>query len=383
MRYSGCVRQHQYLCSTTWRFLTCDRPTSSGSVSCVAKQLFSGCIDNGKNSITMGSPLGPLMANTFMYSIEEKLAQGNKLPNLYRRYVDDTFALVPDFAAATDFLSVLNDTHPAIQFTMETAVNNSLPFVGMVINKTDNRLNTSVYRKKTNKGLLLHYQSHVDNRYKRSLIRTMLDRANRLSSSPDLFSKECQDLRTMFLKLKYPEKRIDSIFMSFHASQDQNQNQIEPVDSPVRIILPFKDQKSADSVRRQLSHLGKKIDRVLQPVFTSRKISEDLKVTETKPSLVNQQGVVYEFKCNSCDANYIGYTSRHLHLRIEEHKYSVIGKHLKDQHDQRLNNLHEQFTILKKCRGKFECLIYEMLLIRKKRPTLNTQKDSIPAKLFI
>ena len=42
--------------------------------------------------------------------------------------------------------------------------------------------------------------------------------------------------------------------------------------------------------------------------------------------------------------------------------------------------LHEQFTTLKKCRGKFECLIYEMLLIRKKRPPLNTQNDSIPAK---
>ena len=93
-------------------------------------------------------------------------------------------------------------------------------------------------------------------------------------------------------------------------------------------------------------------------MFTSRKILEDLKVTETKPSLVNQQGVVYEFKCNLCDANYIGYTSRHLHLRIEEHKYSVIGKHLKDQHDQRLNNLDEQFAILKKCRLKFECLMY-------------------------
>ena len=81
----------------------------------------------------------------------------------------------------------------------------------------------------------------------------------------------------------------------------------------------------------------------------------------------------------------IGYTSRHLHLRIEEHKYPVIGKHLKDKHNQRSNNLHEQFTTLKKCRGniKFECLIYEMLLIRKKRPTLNTQNDSIPAKLYI
>ena len=62
---------------------------------------------------------------------------------------------------------------------------------------------------------------------------------------------------------------------------------------------------------------------------------------------------------------------------------SVIGKHLWDEHDQRLNNLHKLISILEKCRGKFECLIYEMLLIRKKKPTLNTQKDSILAKLFI
>ena len=41
------------------------------------------------------------MANTFsvMCSIEEKLAHDNKLPNLYKRYVDDTFALVPDITA--------------------------------------------------------------------------------------------------------------------------------------------------------------------------------------------------------------------------------------------------------------------------------------------
>ena len=130
--------------------------------------------------------------------------------------------LVPDLAAASDFLSVLNDAHPEIQFKIETAVNNSLPFVSMVITKTDNHFNTSAYRKKTSKGLLRHYQSHVDNTYKRSLMRTMLDRAKRLSSSSDLFSKECQDLKTMFLKLKYPKKLIDSTFKRFHDSQDQN-----------------------------------------------------------------------------------------------------------------------------------------------------------------
>ena len=125
----------------------------------------------------------------------------------------------------------------------------------------------------------------------------MLDRAKRLLSSPDLFSKEFYNLRKMFLKLKYPVKLINSIFKRFHASQDQDKSCIEPIDSPVLIIVPFKDQKSADSVRWQLNDLGKKVDRVIQPVFTSRKISEDLKVTETKPSLVNQQCVVYEYQC--------------------------------------------------------------------------------------
>ena len=44
------------------------------------------------------------------------------------------------------------------------------------------RIKTKVYLKPTNTGLLLHYHSHVDNRYKRSQISTMLDRAYRISS---------------------------------------------------------------------------------------------------------------------------------------------------------------------------------------------------------
>ena len=47
-------------------------------------------------------------------------AHEDKLPDFYKGYIDDIFALVPDLAAATDFLSVLNDAHSAIQFTMKT-----------------------------------------------------------------------------------------------------------------------------------------------------------------------------------------------------------------------------------------------------------------------
>ena len=130
---------------------------------------------------------------------------------------------------------------------------------------------------------------------------------------------------------------------------------------------------------------GGKINHPWQLIFTSKKIIDDLRETELKPKLVNQPNVVYEFKCDLCDANinYIGYSCRHLHQRVEEHKHSVIGKHFLEKHNLKRMNLNTNFKVLKKCRGKLECLIFEMLIIRNKRPTLNTQADSIRAKLFI
>ena len=150
------------------------------------------------------------MANAFMCSVEEKLARANKLPSFYKRYVDDTLALVSDLSDATDLLACLNEAHPSIQITLEIATSDRLPFIDMEIIKIDGSLETRVYRKKTNKGLLLHCQSHVNSRYKRSLLRTMLDRAKRLSSTQDFFPQECKNLKEIFLKLKYPEKLINS-----------------------------------------------------------------------------------------------------------------------------------------------------------------------------
>ena len=52
--------------------------------------------------------------------------------------------------------------------------------------------------------------------------------------------------------------------------------------------------------------------------------------TQSLPSLVNNQCVVYIFKCDLCDVDHIGYSTRHHHQSIEEHKFSAVGKHLKE-----------------------------------------------------
>ena len=82
-------------------------------------QLFqlNGVLYEQTDGVATGSPLGPLLANVFMCSIEAKLQQDGKLPSFYRRYVDDTLTIMPDRESADCFLRNLNDCHPSIKFT--------------------------------------------------------------------------------------------------------------------------------------------------------------------------------------------------------------------------------------------------------------------------
>ena len=51
---------------------------------------------------------------------------------------------------------------------------------------------------------------------------------------------------------------------------------------------------------------------------------------------------------------------------------NTVGSHLK------------RFEVLKKCRNKSDCLVYEMLFIRRAlKPNLDVQSDSIRAKVFV
>ena len=135
---------------------------------------FDGNLYEQVDSVAMGSPLGPLMANTFISSNEAKLKADDTIPDLYKRYADDTFTIVSDIAAAETLHQALNNAHPSLSFTMEIEVENKLPFLRM------NIIHTEVYRKPTNKGLCwLHYHYQTSDMYKRSLLRTMLHRAHR------------------------------------------------------------------------------------------------------------------------------------------------------------------------------------------------------------
>ena len=143
-------------------------------------------------------------------------------------------------------------------------------------------------------------------------------------------------------------------------------------------------------MKKRLTDLSLKIKTTIQPVFISRKLNEDLKFWEVKPAIVNQQCLVYQFQCNLCDAGYVGYTRGHLTnheptnaLMDTNRKSSSIFKHYFSEHNSDVPPfLLEQFHVLTKGFNKFDCLIKEMLFMRKLKPSLNVQADSISAKVF-
>ncbi len=126
----------------------------------------------------------------------------------------------------------------------------------------------------------------------------MVNRAFHLSSTWVSFMIECDRLKLMITNLKYPASLINSTISHF-VTLVMIKDPLVPAELPNnedivhRVVLPFKDQTSADGVKKQLSDLSKKIDHTLQLVFKSRKICEDLKMREPKPPLINQQSVVY------------------------------------------------------------------------------------------
>ena len=132
------------------------------------------------DGVSMGSPLGPLLADIFLIDLEKKILPKFKENGVvyYKRYVDDIFAIVKQESNIDHIRDILNGFHPAIQFTSELEQDNQLPFLDIHIRrllKHDRSwFITSIYRKPTFTGLLLKWKSFVPYEYKKCAISSMV-----------------------------------------------------------------------------------------------------------------------------------------------------------------------------------------------------------------
>ena len=100
--------------------------------------------------VSMGSPLGPLLANIFMTKLAKDITQkliDKKFIKFYIRYADDTLLLVKD-EGIDPILKELNSYNRNIKFTVDRFINEDVHFLDIKIHRN----NTNIYYKDTHTG---------------------------------------------------------------------------------------------------------------------------------------------------------------------------------------------------------------------------------------
>ena len=132
--------------------------------------------------------------------------------------MDDGITGIPFSVPAETFLNILNEMHPAIQFTIskptETFLKNenvkTINFLSVNIYVTmSGDVKTDVFYKETNAHDYLHYKSHHPLHVKNNIPYVLAKRIILFTSDDDMMENNLRDLKEWLLECEYPPKIID------------------------------------------------------------------------------------------------------------------------------------------------------------------------------
>ena len=359
---------------------------------------FDGKIYKQTDGVAMGSLLSPSLANAFLCFHEQTWLSDcpeDFKPVYYRRYVDDIFALFRSPDHLEKFTNYLNSKHKNIKFAYEKESNNSLPFLDILISRSENGFKTSVYHKPTFSGVCSNFNSFIYDGYKISLVFTMLFRTFSIVSDFSRFHTEVIHLKEILRKNAFPIKLVDNCIKNF-----LNKNFLNtPVTLTVKkkelfIVLPYLGNLSLALRTRLQNNINKNLPFCkIKFIFKSTtRLSNFFRFKDKVPFNL-RSNVVYKFSCGRCNATYYGKTCRHLNVRIGEHSgiSPLTGKKSKARKttavkDHMLFCDHivslDDFQILTSSNSEFHLKIKESLLISRDKPELNRNEKPLPLCLF-
>ena len=278
--------------------------------------LFNGVLYEQIDGVAMGSPLGPLFADIFLSWHEQnwlELCPSDFKPVLYRRYVDDCFLLFRSNNHINTFLNFLSRQHPNIVFIVENEVNKSLSFLDVKITWDNGSFTTSI-------SLYTNFDSFILFNYKKGLVLSLLNCYFNVCSTYITFHSELDNFKELFSLNGYPRNFLDNRIRRFL-------DKFSPIPkvslAPKKIMyfcLPFTGQHSLQ-IRTQIHKLCSHAFPHISIHFVFRPLLCLAHFFPSKDRIPNgiKYRVVYLFKCQCCNASYVGQTSQLLHTWIADH----------------------------------------------------------------
>ena len=134
----------------------------------------------------------------------------------------------------------MNKQHKCLKFTSEAENDNSFSFIDIKITRHNQQFKTSVYRKPTFSGVFTHYESYLDQTYKKSLTDTLLFRCCSICSDYTSFHLEVDNLTEILKKNRYPSGIIEQSIRYFLNKLHVPKKVIPTVPKrEVFIVLPY------------------------------------------------------------------------------------------------------------------------------------------------
>ena len=351
---------------------------ATGGIFSHREKLYQQC-----DGVSMGNPLAPTLANFFLGVVETELLEkscrddpASGYPVLYVRYVDDIFCIFREGTSHTNFLDRLNHLHQNLSFTCEIG-GSSMPFLDINVTLKRGQIQTSVYRKATNTDVLLHYRSATPLRWKTALVSCFLHRATVVCSDQTALDDEIDRLRQIFFRNGYPKPFFDKTKDKFFQDRSSTDRNID--DKNMRqfsLKVPYVGKPSILFAKRMRQLVKTEFGEDIGIVYGTEKVGNYFCLKDKTPQSILSK-VVYQFSCPSdSGADYIGYTSRTLGERVKEHCRggTAVSDHIGSCNKCRNEKIGiNNFKVLKKCRTKFETMIFEAFYIKRKNPKLNHQ----------
>ncbi|XP_023234101.1 uncharacterized protein LOC111633722 [Centruroides sculpturatus] len=275
------------------------------------------------DGISMGSKMGPKLAELAMINIDEKI---NNIPGikLVMRYADD-YLIIYNNRITNDntILNTANKFNENIQFDIEIENNKKINFLDITIMNTLNNFSFITYKKPCNVNKTINYYSHVPEYIKRNIYTMELKNIYTRISDNKWQKIKIKELETKFLLNDYPKSKLNTW---------QKQYWENRFNTKYKSDKKYKTFPYIKNIFEGCNKSLKKDNISLAPSLTN-KISHSIhydinKQHNNKLNALKTIGTVYKLECNCQNPKtYIGETGRSLETRIKEHMAAIRLKH--------------------------------------------------------
>ena len=264
-----------------------------------------------------------------------------------------------DIQSFTDHINSI-DEH--IKFTSEEEEDGSIPFLDTCVHvEDDGTTRATVYRKPKHTDQYLNFDSNHHLEHKRSVVRTLLHRAETLVTEEEDKQREIEHVKSALRTNGYPEWifRIPRKKSSPKA-KDRSTTAKKP-----RAGMPY-IRGTSEVLQRTFRKYGANIYH--KPYNTIR---QQVTRVKDRTDKMKKCGIIYHIKCDSCEGDYVGETARQLDIRLKEHmsrSSSAIYEHCEGEgHKIRPENT----KVLMSEDNFWKRKVKEAIEIRQRRPSLN------------